>query len=440
MKACVTTGAKRKLEYKEVPMPLLEPGLVLVMMRCALICGSDLEYLDRPAIPPGEGRGHEFVAEVTALDEVAAATAVIKSYGLSNLGGGQMYGVRLDEFCAVTGFSETLSFLKEKKSPGFIVPPRDSESVVELTDEQRQRGCIVGLYLLAQSRTELDRLRVSSLRPEAHLGLNVTVFGVNSQGALAGSGLGETGQFWYVDDSESGLVDIDMSAIYMDFDELQRLCGMDGVDGKPARAHEIRIKLAKGTEPAVGLAAIERLWSGFKARKAGEDSGKLLADVKVKGWANFRRSFIAPVEKEKNMMTLVFGLLSLVAVFIIFAIFYMIVTEKIKDLGIVRSVGASRWGLGQIFLGFGLLIGLIGALLGGVFGSGIVVYSNEIAAGLGISIWDPQLYAIDRIPDRVFVGLTVWIGLFAVAAALLGAVVPARRAGKLEVVEALRVE
>ena len=103
MKACVATGEKRRLEYKEIPTPTLQPGTLLLKTRYACICGSDLEYLDgsfvlmnqdttRPgaiigykmaaaleaagrstrdgyAIRPGSVPGHEFVAEIVGVGE-----------------------------------------------------------------------------------------------------------------------------------------------------------------------------------------------------------------------------------------------------------------------------------------------------------------------------------------------------------------------------------
>jgi len=109
MKACVATGEKRRLEYREVPTPSIEPGMLLLKNRYACICGSDLEYLDGSfqllrhgithpgalmgyrvaaalgfgpdstlpdisAIPgisiiPGAIPGHEFIAEVAAVGE-----------------------------------------------------------------------------------------------------------------------------------------------------------------------------------------------------------------------------------------------------------------------------------------------------------------------------------------------------------------------------------
>lgn len=71
MKACVATGEKGKIECREVPEPALEAGTLLLKTKCALICGSDIEYLQglHGDIVPNEIRGHEFVAEVAAIGE-----------------------------------------------------------------------------------------------------------------------------------------------------------------------------------------------------------------------------------------------------------------------------------------------------------------------------------------------------------------------------------
>ena len=161
------------------------------------------------------------------------------------------------------------------------------------------------------------------------------------------------------------------------------------------------------------------------------------------------------------MMIALFGMIALVAVFIVIAIFYMIVTEKIKDLGIIKSVGGSNWSVGQIFLGYGLLVGIIGAIIGTALGCAIVCNSNEIETGINdfliwcnglfenwnwdyrfssFHLWDPDVYAIDRIPDVVNFPEAAIIALVAVLASVIGAALPARRAAKLEVVETLRVE
>ena len=57
-----------------------------------------------------------------------------------------------------------------------------------------------------------------------------------------------------------------------------------------------------------------------------------------------------------------------VAGFGILAIFTMIVVEKTRDIGILKALGASNWGVLKIFLGYGLLLGIVGAGLGTALG------------------------------------------------------------------------
>lgn len=85
MKACLTSGEKRKLSCHDIPVPTVSPGWLLLKTRYTCICGSDLEYLDgsfglltshaKPdttpanAITPGSIPGHEFIAEVAEVGE-----------------------------------------------------------------------------------------------------------------------------------------------------------------------------------------------------------------------------------------------------------------------------------------------------------------------------------------------------------------------------------
>ena len=57
-------------------------------------------------------------------------------------------------------------------------------------------------------------------------------------------------------------------------------------------------------------------------------------------------------------------MISIVAVFLMFCIFYMIVVEKTRDIGIIKSVGATNSGVAGIFLGYGFAIGIVGSGIG----------------------------------------------------------------------------
>ena len=389
----------------------------------------------------------DFIGRLGECEVVAGATPVIQTYGLVEQDSSRMLmGVRLAEFCEVTGFSETLCLQADKEKLHLTLPKRGyawpKKSLQELSDEQRRRGCIG--WTPATSWERMENLLWQGGEVMWLLPNDVTVFGLNSRGMLAGSEAGQRQRFWYMGSFETRLVDVDRHLLIVDFDELQKLCWMDGADGKGKRASEIRIKLKDGVGLETGRAAVAGLWKRFATEKAERGEGRLVADVRVQSWEQYRRSNIAPLEREKVMLTLVFCLIGMVAVAIVFAIFYMIVTEKIKDLAIVKSIGGSSWGLANIFVGYGMLVGAVGAVAGTVAGVLIVTNSNSIEDQLyewfEFRLWPPDVYMIDKMPDVVDSGQAVVIAVVAVMAAVLGAALPARRAGRLEVVEALRVE
>ena len=387
----------------------------------------------------------EFMDRLAKADVADASTPVITTYGLVMGSPAQLFGVRLTEFCRVTGFAEQLHLQADQQEPDFVLPEYGlGKGVLQhLEPSQQQRGIIIEMP--RDSREWLEtRLESRQNEPGVFWPIDITAFAVSHRGLLTGSEMGQTQRFWYKDDFATRLLDLDDASL-VDFDVLAALTWMDGKDGAPKRTNELRVKLKAGLSLAQGHAAVTQLWEQFVAEKQAADQADLLADVRVETWKAFRRSQIAPVENEKSLMTVVFSMIAVVAVFIVFAIFYMIVTEKIKDLGIIKSVGGSAWGTSQIFLGYGALVGLIGVVLGTGLGWAIVTHSNDLDGWLyqhfGWQLWPPDVYfGIEKIPDQVAIGQALVIALVGVLASVLGAALPAWRAARLQVVEALRVE
>ena len=151
---------------------------------------------------------------------------------------------------------------------------------------------------------------------------------------------------------------------------------------------------------------------------------------------DLNKNLFAALKLEKLAMFVILALIVVVACFNIVSTLIMVVMEKTKDIGILKSIGASSGSIMTIFTLEGFLIGAIGTFLG-------------VASGLGLSyllekyqfIQLPRdIYYIDRFPVDVQAGDTLMIVAAALLISLLSCVYPAWQASRLNPVDALRYE
>ncbi len=257
----------------------------------------------------------------------------------------------------------------------------------------------------------------------------------------------------YADDSRTGIFEIDSLTVYVDFDMLQHQLAMDPqplVDGgfTRARTNQLLIGLQPGWDLDQAKERIDAAWHEFVAA-LGPDVATAdttsLRFVQVYTWEDMQRQFIQAVEKEKVLVTFLFGLISLVAVVLVVCIFYMIVEKKTKDIGILKALGASSGGVGAVFVVYAGAVGLLGSVLGLGLGSLFVWNINAIQDFLArlnpqLRVWSPEVYSFDRIPEVVKVEDALLIAILAVVCTLIGSLIPAFVAGRVWPVKALRYE
>jgi lipoprotein-releasing system permease protein len=238
----------------------------------------------------------------------------------------------------------------------------------------------------------------------------------------------QSDSFTVVDFYESMMTDYDKSLVFVPIEKLQQLRGMyDTATGKPTVTH-ILIKAKPGAD-------INQIRDKIREVFPQE----LFA---VSTWRDKQETLLAAVFNELAMLNVLLFLIFAVAGFGILAIFYMIVVEKQKDIGILKSLGAGSGGIMQIFLCYSLLLGVVGSGLGLVMGLLFVKYIKEIAQILSYilrsDVFSPEIYSFYEIPTIVQPITVFWIIYGAILIAVLAGILPAIRAARLQPVESLR--
>jgi lipoprotein-releasing system permease protein len=168
------------------------------------------------------------------------------------------------------------------------------------------------------------------------------------------------------------------------------------------------------------------------------------AGYHVQTWQDKQGPLLAAISIEKGILNVLLFLIICVAGFGILAIFAMIVVEKTRDIGILKALGASNGGVMNIFLGYGLLLGVVGAVLGTVLGLVFTQNINEIEKVLGRltgqEIFPRDVYYFDKIPTDIQAWSVILVNAGALIIAVLFSVIPALRAALLHPVRALRYE
>ncbi|MCC6509463.1 MAG: FtsX-like permease family protein [Pirellulaceae bacterium] len=234
-----------------------------------------------------------------------------------------------------------------------------------------------------------------------------------------------------VDFYESKMSDYDMTFAFMSLEKLQKWRGMIDPTSKVGAVSSIQLRLRKGADLDL---ARDRLREAFPMEMM----------VQVSTWRDLQGPLLAAVQMETTILNILLFLIIAVAGFGILATFFMIVVEKTKDIGIMKSLGAPGQGIASIFMGYGVLLGAVGAGVGGVLGLLFVAYINDIADVLevvtGQEVFDPTIYYFDSIPTVVHPWTVVWVIIGAVFIAVAASVLPAIRAARMRPVEALRYE
>lgn len=424
----------------------------------------------------------EMIKEIEALPEVKAAAPTLQTFGLVNIfnqipDGVQVIGYDIEKISRITDFGKSLWAQYESKRQSLSDKTLSDEEIKRIEEKLRLPPTFnkphppevyrdIWLDKFPKSRVDandfpgiivgsgvvgIERLPDGSFRGREgiqYAWIRLTVLAMNEGSMRVSEQNKSERMYWIIDDSRTRLWQYDQSTVYVPFDILQKDLGMDQrvEEGNtiPGLTHRITVGLKDPDKIAEMVPKIQKIVNDTLERHGKSYEGR--SAVTVRGWYDTpgTKDFLQAVEKEIILVTFLFGMVSVVAVFLIFCIFFMIVVEKTKDIGIVKAVGATSWGVAQIFLGYGLAIGIVGGGLGLLAAylivSNINAIHHKLGEWMGVQMWDAKTYAFDTIPDQLNPTHVTIIVAFAILASLLGAVIPAIRAARMNPVEALRWE
>lgn len=377
-------------------------GVSLIIFITGVITGVQADLVDRTlgtqshiVVRPPDEVNHPQLHN--GDDQVVLATAQARAQRLRSIDQWQYLAAELAALPEVVALTPTVS------GPGFVLRGEVDKSI-----------SIIGIDPLPYSRvTKLDEKIITgslSLSPDdAIIGIELAKdLGVSIGDKIYLQTARSTGSAFNVRGIyDIGNRDANRRLVYVNLRTGQAILDLTG----GASSLDIAVK---------NVFTAERIAAALRQR----------TDQKVESWEQTNRELYTALSNQTIMTRIVRTFVAVIVAIGITSVLVVSVVQKQKEIGILRAIGASRGDILRVFLIQGAVIGVIGAIVGCIVGTGLMALGSRVLrAADGSTLFQvqfsPELYASAALVALVF--------------GLLAATVPARRAASLDPARAIRV-
>ncbi len=161
-------------------------------------------------------------------------------------------------------------------------------------------------------------------------------------------------------------------------------------------------------------------------------------------WSDMNKSLFSALKVERNVMFIILSLIIIVAAFNIISGLTILVKNKTRDIGILKSIGVSSRSIKKIFFFVGFFIGTFATLFGVIVGTLFSIYIENIRKFIsdlfGVSLFPEDIYILNTMPSEININSIIIVSLCSIIVTIFVSIYPASKASSLDTIKTLKYE
>ena len=171
---------------------------------------------------------------------------------------------------------------------------------------------------------------------------------------------------------------------------------------------------------------------------------EIFSDEYIYTWSDLNKSLFSALEVERNVMFIILSLIIIVAAFNIISGLTILVKNKTRDIGILKSIGVQNYSIKKIFFLIGFFIGTSATIFGVFIGTLFSIYIENIRQFLSYvfntSFFPEEIYFLSTMPSEINIESIFLISFCSILITIIVSIYPAAKASKLDTVKILKYE